>query len=163
MPILAKSEPESNREPHPSGIYPAVCAFVEDIGMQTNKFDPTKPPQHKVIIVWETAELMPDQRPFQISKRYTLSLHEKATLRHDLESWRGKPFTVEELEGFDIEKLMNAQCLLNIIHKPKKAGGFKAEIQSVIKPQPNSPKLLVYSEKPPAWIQKERDNQTLPF
>lgn len=163
MPILAKSEPESNRDPHPSGLYQAVCAFVEDIGMQANKFDPTKPPQHKVIIIWETEALMPDQRPFQISKRYTLSLHEKATLRHDLESWRGKPFTAEELEGFDIEKLLNAQCLLNIIHKPKKAGGLKAEVQSVIKPQANSQKLLVASDKPPAWIQRERDNAALPF
>ena len=34
-------------------------------------------------------EQMSDGRPFTISKRYTWSTHEKATLRKDLEAWRG--------------------------------------------------------------------------
>ena len=38
-------------------------------------------------------------QPFVLSKGHTLSLYEKANLRHNLESWRGKQFTAEEWPG----------------------------------------------------------------
>lgn len=57
---------------------------------------------------------MPDNKPFIVQKRYTLSLHEKAGLRKDLESWRGKSFTGDELQGFDLEVLIGICCLLNV-------------------------------------------------
>jgi len=43
-------------------------------------------------------------------------LHEKSALRKDLESWRGKKFTRDEEMGFDIERLIGVNCLLNITH-----------------------------------------------
>jgi hypothetical protein len=55
-----------------------------------------------------------------VSKFYTLSLNEKANLRKDLESWRGKAFSDAEIEnGFDIEKLIGANCYLNIAQNDK--------------------------------------------
>jgi hypothetical protein len=51
-----------------------------------------------------------------VQKRYTASLNEKATLRKDLESWRGKPFTKEELAAFDLEKLLGANGLFSVVH-----------------------------------------------
>jgi hypothetical protein len=40
------------------------------------------------------------EEPYVVSKTYTLSMHEKATLRRDLESWRGQGFTEKEAEAF---------------------------------------------------------------
>ena len=44
-------------------------------------------------------------RRFDVARVYTLCLHERAALRKDLESWRGRKFTEQELDGFDLEKL----------------------------------------------------------
>jgi hypothetical protein len=46
------------------------------------------------------------EQPTVLGKKYTLSLSEKAFLRKDLESRRGKQFTEEEMKGFDIAKLV---------------------------------------------------------
>jgi hypothetical protein len=36
---------------------------------------------------------MKDGKAFSIHKKYTLSSHKKATLRKELEAWRGVPFS----------------------------------------------------------------------
>jgi hypothetical protein len=65
-----------------------------------------------------------------ISKEFTLSMHEKASLRKFLESWRGKGFTEEEAKSFDVTKLLGAACMISILHKVKD-GKTYAEISSV--------------------------------
>lgn len=122
MPIIAKaSAPEFTRERVPSGTHQAVCQSVHDIGMQAGEFQGERKIAHKIVVVWEVNERIAagkfaGQR-FIVSKKYTLSLHEKATLRHDLASWRGRDFTDEEAQGFDVEKLIGANCLLSITEK----------------------------------------------
>jgi hypothetical protein len=54
-----------------------------------------------------------------ISREFTLSMHEKSTLRAFLESWRGQKFTEEEAKKFDITKLMGVPCQLNVTHVEK--------------------------------------------
>jgi hypothetical protein len=51
-------------------------------------------------------------------KNYTFSWAEKANLRADLQSWRGKPFTQEEMRRFDLKNILGAWCMLNVIEKP---------------------------------------------
>ena len=68
---------------------------------------------------------------FIVSKEFTLSLHEKASLRKFLESWRGKGFTEQEAAHFDVSKLLGKPCMLNIIHKTKLDGNIRADISSV--------------------------------
>jgi len=50
-------------------------------------------------------------------KNYTFSWAEKANLRADLQSWRGKPFTQEEMRRFDLKNVLGAWCMLNVIEK----------------------------------------------
>jgi hypothetical protein len=88
---------------------------VVDQGIVTSQFGE----KHKCRIVWELSESMDDQRPFLASKQYTVSLHEKSSLHKDLKSWRGKPFTPDELNGFDVEKIIGAPCQLVITHEEK--------------------------------------------
>jgi hypothetical protein len=79
-----------------------------------------KPPkkQHKIAVVWQLDAYGEDGKRARVSKRYTLSLNDKASLRKDLESWRGRAFTPQELAppGFDIERLIGANAQINVAH-----------------------------------------------
>lgn len=112
MPIIIDQGSSKEFIPCPAGTHQAVCVDVVDLGEQPTQYGPKR----KVKIVWQVNELMDDGSRFSVQNRYTASLNEKAILRKDLESWRGRPFTEEELKGFDIEKLLGANCLLSVIH-----------------------------------------------
>jgi hypothetical protein len=117
MALIVTGSESKNYTPAPEGTHQAVAVDVIDKGMLPNMFKEGAL-QRKLEIVWQIAEPRDDGKRFVVSKRYTASLNEKATLRHDLESWRGRPFTAGELAGFDVESIVGANCLLNIIHKP---------------------------------------------
>ena len=126
MPIIATGSETKTYAPAPEGVHQAVCADVIDLGMMLSAFpdERTGQPkqQHKINVVWQIEEKRDDGKRHQLYKRFTLSLHEKAALRHDLESWRGKAFTFDELAGFDVEKLIGANCLINVQHRKSKDG-----------------------------------------
>jgi len=120
MPILAKDSGGGDFPVTPMGAHPAVCCDVVDLGVLKVVYGGQEKQQHKIRIVWQIDELDQNGKPFRAQKRYTLSLHEKAALRKDLESWRGKPFKDTDLkDGFDVEKLLSVPCFLNIIHEFK--------------------------------------------
>jgi hypothetical protein len=75
---------------------------------------------------------MENGKPFLVRRRYTCSLHEKATLRRDLESWRGRAFTDKELQSFDLETLLSVGCLINVIHEARNGSMF-ANVASVMR------------------------------
>jgi len=131
MPIIAKAS-GANFTPAPAGAHSAVAVDVVDLGMLEVSFGGKKKTQHKIRIVWQIEEVMADNRPFIVQKRYTLSLHEKAQLRKDLESWRGRPFTDQELEGFDVETVIGVACLLNVIQEKKESSTY-ANVTSIMK------------------------------
>lgn len=124
MPINATNNGVA-RELIPAGNYIARCYQMIEIGT-VDEFVMGKPVRaKKVRIGWElpleTRVFREEkgEQPLVISKEYTLSMNEKANLRKDLKSWRGKDFTEDEAKSFDITKLIGAGCMLNIIHKPK--------------------------------------------
>lgn len=121
MPIIATAGTSKSYTPAPEGTHQAVCVDVIDKGEQPNPFKPGTT-QRKIDIAWQIAERRDDEKRYVVYKRYTLSLNEKATLRHDLESWRGKPFTREEEMGFDVETVISANCLVNVQHKASADG-----------------------------------------
>lgn len=113
----------------PSGTHVATCYQVIDLGVQPGG---QYAPKHKVLIGWElTEELMDDGRPFVVSKRYTVSLNEKANLRADLESWRGRRFTDDELKGFDLKAVLGKPCMVTVTHDTSPAGKTYANVRSV--------------------------------
>lgn len=117
MPIIAKSNGDGgNFQPAPAGVHQAVCVDVVDLGILEVTYKGETKRQHKVNLAWQINEDRDDGKPFLVFKRYTLSLHEKAGLRKDLESWRGKKFTRDEELGFDVETIIGTNCLLNITH-----------------------------------------------
>jgi hypothetical protein len=157
MPIIAKSSGGSF-EPIPTGIQQAVCYAVYDIGNQKGSYQGKSIIRHQVIICWELDCTMHDGKPFGVNKFYTNSLHEKASLRKDLESWRGKKFTAEELEGFDLEKLIGANCTMNIIDYEKKDSSIGQKFGAIMPKMPNAQKMIAvnHADPVPAWIEKYR-------
>lgn len=109
----------------PPGVYVARCFSLIDMGTQISDGQYGAKEQHKIRIGFEvfgeddlgvplTINMDGKEMPLTISKTYTLSLHEKAGLRKDLAAWRGRDFTEEEAKGFDISKLLNVYCMLNV-------------------------------------------------
>lgn len=109
---------ESSFTPPPAGAHSAVCVAFVDMGTQASFYEDGRP-SRKVRITWEIDELMEDKRPFTISKTYTWSMNDRATLRSHLESWRGRPFKKEDFgaNGFDTKNLLAKPCTLTIQHK----------------------------------------------
>lgn len=122
----------STFEKCPAGNHLAVCVEIIDIGTQESTYQGKSKLQRKVWIGWETPmETDDDGKPYRIGRRYTFSGNEKSTLRKDIESWRGKAFTYEELEnGFDMKSLLGKGCFINVVHT-ENDGKEYANIQSV--------------------------------
>lgn len=122
MAIIAKETSGKDFKKVPPGVHFAICNMVVDCGLQEGF---SGKPQHKVYLRWE----VPDERvsyekdgvqiegPCSIGCMYTLSLSEKANLRKTLENWRGRPFTPQELQGFDITNVLGKCCQIQVMHE----------------------------------------------
>lgn len=153
--LTVSAETSTAFELPPAGPVAARCNRLIDLGSQESEYQGEKKMQRKLLLSWELAEARTDGTPFQISRRFGLSLHEKASLRQFLQAWRGRPFTDEELAGFDLRKLLNAPAMLNIGHTSRNGKDY-ANILS-ISPLPkgmSAPDLAV----PPVAFDIDADN-----
>ena len=123
----------------PPGLHLARCYRIVDLGTQRSEYMGQEKFLHKVMIGWEihgtredgSAIRMSDGRPFGIFKNYTLSWSEKSNLRLDLQAWRGKPFTQEELRRFDLKNVLGAWCMLNIIERAGQNGKTYSNVNGI--------------------------------
>jgi hypothetical protein len=123
----------------PEGLWPAVCCDVYDLGLVDWGFGP----QEKIEITWQLDERDPKtHKRYWVTWKGTPSLHEKSKLRPLLESWRGRKFTKEEEKEFDIEKLLGANCQLQIVHSIRDNGTF-ANVQACVPYPKNTPRIAV--------------------
>ena len=173
MPIIASKNTENNtvKELCPAGTHSAICFSISDLGLQKEQvLDKTGKKvdkiSHKVILAFEIDERMKQEgllnnKRFVVSRKFTLSLHEKSALRPVLESWRGKAFTKEEEDYFDIEKLVGVPCLINIVYNISD-GKTYSNIGSVSPLMKGMVPIVAetdWSEKLPKWIQDLIDSQ----
>jgi hypothetical protein len=95
-----------------------------------------------------------------VSKFYTNSLHEKAGLRKDLENWRSRAFTPEELGKFDLNQIVGKACMLSIVHNEK----GKAKVQAVSALPKGTTCPPAFNKPVIFWIEEYDDNvfQSLP-
>ena len=111
-------------EQAPVGTHTARCIKIIDIGTQRGEYQGKATIKRQCIVGWELPnELMTEGefsgKPFVVSKFYTASLNEKATLRKDLANWRGRDFTEEELAGFDSKNILGVPCMLSLTENDK--------------------------------------------
>jgi hypothetical protein len=124
--------------PHPQGQFRAICMDVVDLGMVENKrFGKV---QHKIAVVFHSDEKMDDGKPFEIWERFTATLSDQGHLRPFLESWRGRAFTPEELKGFDLEKLIGVNAVIQVI-QTQKDGKTYGNVRGIMLPMRGVEKL----------------------
>lgn len=124
--------------PVSAGTHLAVCDQVVDLGLQKTSFQGQESTKQQVYIRWQIPEERVEfehngsriEGPAVIGKTYTLSLSEKANLRKDLQAWRGKPFSADELVGFDVAKLLGVPATITVTHTDKD-GKTYANVASV--------------------------------
>lgn len=122
---LGQAKSGQKRPQAPEGNQPAICVQVLDLGTHKGEFQGKAKLNRKIRISWELPEEKAvfneekGEEPFLISKTYNFSTNEKATFRKDLEAWRGKPFSDEDLQNFDIENLLGAGAMVQIVHNDK--------------------------------------------
>lgn len=164
MPLTARDKGGTQFPPTPEGLHSAICYGVVDIGTQhQEKWDTDV---RKVVIVWELPEQRIDidkdgvtfSQPRAISKIFTLSLHQKSSLRKYLTSWRGQAFTEEELKGFDLQKLLCVKAQLQVIHQHKVDRVF-ANIEAII---PANGEKRGEPENPVQFFSFEEEHPVIP-
>lgn len=176
MPLNIRGQQAKEFRRVPEGVHQAVCNMVVDCGVQPGgKY----PPRHQVYVRWEipaqrvewtSADGRVQRGPMNIGKFYTASLSEKAALRRDLENWRGRPFTAEELAGFDLFKILGTACQLMVAHT-RNGDEIYANVTGVMSFPKNQPRpaaenqLVRYSpEEPeqfellPRWLREKIEN-----
>lgn len=127
--------------PAPEGQFQAVCVDVVDLGISKKDYGQGPKEVDELSIVFQIKVVdgngvemrTTENERFQVRRKFTKSLSQKSSLRPFLESWRGKKFTVDELNGFDVEKLIGANGLLQIVQGQSKTNGKTyANIQTIM-------------------------------
>jgi len=162
---LKVSETKGDFKLAPPGNHLARCYRVIDLGTQKTIWNGKPKVSKKVQIVWElhgedadgNPLTMDDGRPLSVQKRFTPSLGPKATLRAVLVSWRGRPFTPEELEGFELQNILGAWCMLTLTHDTRdgktycnisSVTGVPSTIKKMGLPQPYNENIWFDVDKP---------------
>lgn len=108
-----------NFAPVPTGPQPAILYSLIDLGTQQGTYQ-GKPanPKRKIAMRFELHgedTKLDDGRPMSIGKQFTLSSSAKGSLRPFMEGWRGKSFTDDEFEAFDLQNMLGKAAILTIV------------------------------------------------
>ena len=122
---LVAPKPTSSRPLAPEGTHVAICYSMIDLGTHedTGKFGTKR--QRKIRLSFELCTELhvfkeeEGEQPFTVHNDFTFSMGEKANLRKFLTNWRGKAFTEEEANAFDVSKLLGVPALLTVMHVTK--------------------------------------------
>ena len=120
---LTLKQGDNDFEKLEQGIYHATCFRMVDLGTQDNTYKGETNKKLQVRLDFEITEaldpdtnqvLMADGRPFGVGKEYTAYLFESANIRKDLESWRGKSFTHEELDSLELTDFLGCTVKIEV-------------------------------------------------
>lgn len=176
MSIYAKQNSNNNNITNqivPSGTHIARCFQIIHIGTIAESYQGVEKMMEKVRLVFELPlELNENgngEKPFIVGREFTLSMHEKSSLRAFVQGWEGRSFSDYEASKFDIGSLMNKDCILNVIHRTSSSGKIYADVKGasplmkgmICPPMINKPFILDYDDKDfdknfsilPKWIQ----------
>lgn len=148
--------------PCPEGTHQAVCVDVVDMPDQETPWGP----KDKLRITWQIEQRVTDEdvanfhgrapskeeRESLIGNRYSISQFYTASfgtpskpsnLRKVFQSWSGRKVTPEEdANGFDFERMIGANCMLQIIHNEPTPGKVYANLAAIMPIQRNTPKMV---------------------
>lgn len=112
--------PEPKKYPlAPEGMHNAVAVDVIDEGMKPNLEGKDVP---KMRVVWQIDEDDETGKRFQVSKFYTVSVHEKSNLFKDMSKWFGFKHPVPGTEIRFDDLIIGKQCQIQLGHKKSQDG-----------------------------------------
>jgi hypothetical protein len=133
MAIMARNA-GGNYEPVPAGNHVARVYSIIHIGTVRENIKGEEKEMNKVRISFElpneTKEFKEGEgeKPYTISKDYTLSMFEKSDLRKFIDSTVPGGLSEEEVDVYDVTLLMGKAVMLNVIHKTSGKGNVYANI-----------------------------------
>lgn len=109
-------------EKPPIGSHLAICYGLIDLGTQIRTFNERTTENREVRILWELPLTLMEgkyneehkDKPFSISRKFTMSLHPKSNLYKFVNGWRGRTLTNEEAVAFEPKKLLGLPCRVNL-------------------------------------------------
>jgi len=162
-------------DPVPAATHIARCISVVDIGFQETPWGAKEKVYigfevPAVRVEWNNKDNVHHEGPALIGSTYTNSIHEKSVLGQHLVNWRGRAFTPEELEGFDLFSILDIPCMIAVTHKVKgdktyaNVSGIMGAPKGTVVPDRETP-LVGYTpqdearaedfDKMPEWLQKK--------
>jgi hypothetical protein len=162
-----------------AGSYLATCFGIVDLGVQPQEFEGKKVlSRQKMMLFFEIDKASEDDdgnplvleredgKPFVITNEYTSNLSPKSKLKEHLNSWRGRPFTDEELASFNVAKLLGVTCMVAVDLNSKgynKILALSKPIAGLPKPKPSLPKFIFDDTAPdvevwamlPNWVKNK--------
>jgi hypothetical protein len=137
--VVKDSGGEGSFTPVPPGMHLARCYRVIDLGTQKTEWQGQVKYLKKLMIQFEVhgedesgkPMVTSKGEPMSISKNYTSSLGEKATLRKDLQAWRGRDFTADELRGFELKNILGVWAMISVAKSIGNNGKEYTNIMSV--------------------------------
>lgn len=161
--ITAKGS-DAKFKPHTEGQFIGQCVDTIDLGENVEQFaDAPAKLAHKCALVFRTGERNEQTGEYiDISREFTVSMGEKANLRKFLEQWRGKAYTLEQVEaGVPLHKLTGNHGLLTVAHVVSRNNRTYANIVSCVgvpKQMDGAKKdYTIDYERAEYWEQKKKD------
>lgn len=123
--------------PMQSGTYNAVCCGLIDLGVQYFEYMGIGQRKSQLLLVFE----FPDEQievdgellPRNLSQKFNKSCNEKSNFRKTLTSWRGRDFSDDELNDFDLSRLVGVPATVSV--STKESGGKTVSyISAITKP-----------------------------
>ena len=147
MPLKLKDAKKGSGAIAPAGSHPARCYAIIDMGTHTEDGAFGITTNRKIRFSWE----LPDElhvfeeskgpQPFAVHRMVNFILGPRSNFQKMLESWRGKPFNEQELDNFEIKKVLGATCMVTVVHVVRGAQSY-ANVDSVV-PLPGKWKAIM--------------------
>jgi hypothetical protein len=136
MPLNLGQTKKSTGPLVPAGSHIARCYAVIEMGTHTEEGKYGVKTNRKLRFSWELPDVThvfdeaKGPQPMAIHMMVNFIGGPRSTLVKMLEAWRGRSFTKEEQQSFEIKNVLGAPCMLNVIHKETETGTY-ANVDSV--------------------------------
>lgn len=129
----------------PVGNHLGRCYRIIDLGTQTSVIKGETSIQKEIEISWEVHGnddngnplTTSDGRPLVIDRRFSRTWYENSALRKMLQSWRNKPWTNKEAEGFDLKNILGHWAMVAVVHRVSGNNGKTYANVNDLTPVPN--------------------------
>ncbi len=169
MPLIAKENSGPDIPLIDENVYMARCAGVIDLGTHTNEYQGETYDKRDVVYFFEVAserielEIDGEKRdlPRWVHWRGTNSLGDRAAMRPLIEGWRGRAFTKEERQGFNLEPLPGLPVQIQVLHKVGPISGRTRAVITQMMPVPKGFDVPAL-ENDPIFYSIEDHGQNIP-